>query len=346
TYEKVLGSARSSRAEEGGSPDKRIEPIRDAREPHALPYRAFVCIPGHTYTSFTLPHFRAILLRGISWAGKREVDSLLTKDELASLRYHEGGPTSPGKAAAQIKVHPDFNLNLVAAEPLIEKPISLDWDARGRMWIAETPEYPAHTNDAIPPHDRISILEDSNGDGVMDKKTVFYDGLNLVTSLVLHRDGAIVSQAPDIYFLRDTDGDGKADKKEILFTGFGTQDTHAVISNLRWGMDGWIYATVGYSGGDIYSGDKKKHFGSLASGIIRFKPDGSAMEQISSKGGNTWGLDFAPDGELFFSQANGNHINHVVMTEAALARGKIGNTTSFKTIEDHNRSFPIREYTE
>ena len=291
------------------------------------PYRAFVSIPGHNYKSFELPHYRALLLRGIAWAGKREVDSLCAPGELASLRYPEGGPTAPQKAAAEIAIPPEFNIHLISAEPLIEKPISLDWDAQGRLWVAETPEYPngrkiaGNKDDAPkedrPARDRISILEDVNGDGVMDKKTVFFEGLELVTSLVFYKDGVIVSQAPDIYWLRDTDGDGKADKKITLFTGFGTRDTHAVISNLRWGMDGWIYATLGYSRGDIFSGDGKTHFGNVSDGVIRFKPDGSAMEQFCSKGSNTWGVDIAPDGEVFFSQANGNHVDHVVMPESA-----------------------------
>ncbi len=230
---------------------------------------------------------------------------------------------------------------------MIEKPISLDWDAAGRLWIAETPEYPVHTNRLAPPHDRISILSAADSAGRYQKKSVFYGGLNLVTSLVFYRDGVIVSQAPDVYWLRDIDGNGKCDKPEekvVLYTGFGTHDTHAVISNLRWGLDGWIYATVGYSRGDIWSGDRRKHFGPISDGVIRFKPDGSAIEQFSSKGSNTWGVDVAPDGEVFFSQANGNHINHVVMPEYVLARGKVGSATSFKTIEDHKKSFPIREY--
>ena len=308
------------------------------------PYRAFVSIPGHNYKTFNLPHYRALLLRGIAWAGKRNVDLLASKAELASLRYPEGGPSPPEKTAGMIKVHPDFKVNLVAAEPLINKPISLDWDPAGRLWVAETPEYPFRYDRFRPPRDRISILEDTNGDGRMDKKTVFYEGLDLVTSLVFYRDGVIVSQAPDIYWLRDTNGDGKADQKVVLFTGFGTNDTHAVISNLRWGLDGWIYASLGYSKGDIYSGDRQTHFGKVSDGIIRFKPDGSAIEQFCSKGSNTWGVDIAPDGEIYFSQANGNHINHVVMPEPVLARGKVGDTTSFKTIEDHDRSFPIRSY--
>src|SRR5207245_765023 len=80
-------------------------------------YRAFVSIPGHNYKSFELPHFRALLLRGIAWAGKRDADLLVSKEELASLRYPEGGPTAPEKAAAKIVVPADFRVNLVASEP-------------------------------------------------------------------------------------------------------------------------------------------------------------------------------------------------------------------------------------
>jgi type 1 glutamine amidotransferase len=164
----------------------------------AAPYRAFVSIPGHRTKSFDYLPFRSVLLRGIAWAGKRDIDSLCNGEELASLRYHEGGPTAPDKAAPSLKVHPDFSVTLLAAEPLINKPISLDWDAAGRLWVAETPEYPFRRSTNGPTHDRISILEDTDANGVMDKKIVFRDGLHLVTSLVFHRDGVIIAQAPDI----------------------------------------------------------------------------------------------------------------------------------------------------
>ncbi len=316
-------------------------------------YRAFVTLQGHNHKTFSLPHFRALLLRAIAWTGKRDVDSLLNQEELASLRYPVGGPTAPEESADKITVHPDFSIQLVAAEPLIEKPIAQDWDAQGRLWVAETPEYPAGRRggkagaeiiEQRPTRDRISYLEDTNGDGLMDKKTVFADGLELITGFVFHRDGVIVAQAPDIFWLRDTDGDGKADKKELLYTGFGTRDTHAVMSNLRWGMDGWVYMTIGYSGGQVKSADGKKDFGNVGSGVLRFRPDGSDLEQFCSKNGNTWGLDFRWDGELFFSQANGNHINHVVIPERILAAGKSGSATSHKNIEDHKKTLPIRSY--
>lgn len=303
-------------------------------------HRAFVSLLGHNYKTFNLPHYRATLLRAIAWAGKRDADLLVSKDEVASLRYPEGGPTAPEKAAASFIVHSGFDVNLVAAEPLIQKPISMDWDPRGRLWIAETPEYPAGHG----ARDRISILDDANGDGQMDKKSVFADGLELITSFVFYKDGVIVAQAPDIFWLRDTNHDGRAETKVPLYTGFGTFDRHAVVSNFRWSMDGWIYATLGYSRGRVKSADGKKDFGDLMSGVIRFRPDGSAMEQVASMNGNTWGVDIAPDGEVFFSQANGAHINHVVVPETDLARGSVGNVTSYKQIEDHDRVVPARSY--
>jgi len=245
-----------------------------------------------------------LLLRGIAWAGKRaNVDEFCKPAEVAeiALRYPAGGPTRPEESAAKLSLHPDFELNLVASEPLVEKVISLDWAPDGKMWVAETPEYPGgrtiNPSDAAifpnrhqssgkedrPARDRISWLEDTNGDGRMDTKHIFYEGLERVTSFVFYKDGVIVEQAPDILWLRDTHGEGKADKVEKLYTGFGTGDTHAVINNMRWGLDGWIYSAVGYSAGDPKSGDGSISFGRITAGIIRFKPDGSAVDLANVK---------------------------------------------------------------
>jgi type 1 glutamine amidotransferase len=172
------------------------------------PYRAFVSIPGHLYENFNRPNYRAILLRGLAWAGKRaNPDELLKKDEMGdALRYVDGGPTHPARAAATIEVHPEFDLTLVAAEPLIAKAMNIDWDEKGRLWVSETPEYPngrrvpnttlwKDTGSLEPgrqdrdPEDTIAILSDTNGDGVMDRKHVFADKLELVTGFVLYKSG-------------------------------------------------------------------------------------------------------------------------------------------------------------
>ena len=93
--------------------------------------------------TFELPQYRAMLLRGIAWAGKREnIDEFCTPEELASLRYPPGGPSRPSDELAKLDVHPDFKMTLVASEPLINKAIASNWDAKGRLWVAETPEYP------------------------------------------------------------------------------------------------------------------------------------------------------------------------------------------------------------
>ncbi|HUR21596.1 MAG TPA: PVC-type heme-binding CxxCH protein, partial [Vicinamibacterales bacterium] len=331
-------------------------------------YRAFVSIPGHHYKSFNLPHFRTVLLRGIAWAGKRDVNLLTKSEEVATLRYPEGGPTAPEKEAAKLELHPDFNISLVASEPLVNKVMNIDWDPAGRMWVAETPEYPngrrglrqdqagAEWKDhgglvAVagkqdrPVRDRISFLTDPDANGRYTKKQIFYEGLELVTSFVFHKDGVIVSQAPDILWLRDTNHDGRADVVEKLYTGLGIGDTHAVINNLRWGFDGWIYATHGYSAGNVTSPDKAKSFGNIGSGVVRFKPDGSAFEQFCSKNGNTWGLEVTSDNEILFTQPTSNDLlNHVVTPEAALARGKIAGTTSYKAVIRDRPSKPLIKF--
>ena len=315
-------------------------------------YRAFVSIQGHYKKSFEHDAWRTLLLRGIAWAGKREVDLLTSEKDRECLAYPTGGPLRPEAAVNSLVLHEGFRASLVAAEPLIVNPISIDWDSAGRMWVAETPGYPMKTEfSKIPAHDTISVMVDEDGDGLMDGKRVFAQGLDLVTSFVHHLDGVIALAAPNIFRLRDTDGDGAADAHEVLYTGFGYGDTHAVMSNARWGADGWIYATQGYSGNasnDVRNVGPKgeRHFGRIGNGIFRFKPDGSAIEVVSSYGSNTWGLDFTPDNELFFTMANGAHLRHVVVPERALARARLPRTESWVDVPDHDRVFPLAVHEE
>ena len=333
------------------------------------PYRAFTSLLGHRMATFSQLAYRAVLLRGIAWAGQRtNLDEFAKPNELAALRYPEGGTPRPEQIPATLDIHPEFKLSLVASEPLINKAINIDWDAQGRLWVAETPEYPdgryapapsdyvqrwqpeakigADNRYERPAYDRISILTDTDGDGVMDKKQVFYEGLELVTSFVFHKDGIIVAAAPDVWLLRDTDGDGKADKVEKLYTNLGHGDTHAVLNNLRWGFDGWIYGTHGYSGtSNVKSGDGSKSFGGVGSGVVRFKPDGSAFEQYSSKGGNTWGLQISWDNEVFWTQpTSGDLLMHTVMPESLLAKAGVKGTPSFRVVRKSPKSFSLIPY--
>ncbi|MBL9184450.1 MAG: ThuA domain-containing protein [Verrucomicrobiaceae bacterium] len=328
-------------------------------------YRAFTCIPGHWYKNFSHNALRTMILRGIAWAGKREnIDELCKPAELGdALRYVEGGCPSPQELPKALEVHPEFNLSLVAAEPLINKPMNIDWDEKGRLWVVETPEYPNglrqsnvdawKDSGAIKPGqydrkplDRVSILSDTNGDGVMDKKQVFADEIELATSSVFYKNGVIVCAAPDVWFFEDTNGDDKADKRTKLYTNLGNRDTHAVINNMRWGLDGWIYATHGYSStDDVKSGDGSKGFGPAGSGVVRFKPDGSAFEQYASRGGNTWGLDITSDGQVFYTQpTSGNHFIHVVLPEYVLAKGKLPGVSGTNGLLPREPTYPAMHW--
>jgi putative membrane-bound dehydrogenase-like protein len=306
-------------------------------------HRAFVQIQGG---DAPLRHasLRTFALRGLQWVARRaNLDALSTAEELASLRYPDGGASRPEDTVRKMDIHPEFTVSVVASEPLITKPIAMQWDARGRLWVAETPEYPNGRRPSVaepwketgtlapgrydrPATDRICILTDTDGDGRMDTKTVFYEGLELVTGFCFYGDGVLALAEPDLVWIRDTDGDGKADTVVRVLTGFKPGDTHFVANHLIAGMDGWIYASMG-GNEEIKTPDGKISLGRASSGIFRFRPDGSALEQVSSKGGNGFGAHVTSDFELFFGQAtSGSPLQHVVIPEWTLAAGR------FKTL--------------
>ncbi len=159
-------------------------------------------------------HRAFVLLQGGAESLKHaNVDELCAKADLATLRDPQGGPRRAAETVKSFDLHPDFKATAIASEPLINKPIAMLWDARGRLWIAETPEYPNGRRPLVevawketgvlkpdqydlPATDRISILEDTNGDGVMDKKTVFFEGLELVTGFCLIKQGRGIVESP------------------------------------------------------------------------------------------------------------------------------------------------------
>ncbi len=282
--------------------------------------RVFYTASGHDARVWEQDAFHQLLKAGILWAAGDEARGRW-EDFTASrapLRYEKRDhipnyenrpeplpyqlPLTPEQSMHYIRVPADFRLALFAAEPMIVNPIGLAWDARGRLWVAETVDYP---NEVRPEggNDSIKILEDTDGDGRADKSTVFAEQLNIPTSITFSRGGVIVASAPDFLFLKDTDGDGKADVREVLLTGWGTRDTHAGPSNLRYGFDNWIWGTVGYSGFNGEVGGKNLRFGS---GVWRMKPDGSQLEFLHQFNNNTWGLGFDATGNVFGSTANNN----------------------------------------
>lgn len=275
--------------------------------------RVFYTAYGHDERCWGQDAFHDLLTRGLRWAaGERvsliDLPALDYKVPMLPERYVTSQPVpkmqeplSPQESMKRAQVPVGFELSLFAAEPDIVHPISISWDARGRLWVVEALDYPNGLQTGDTGHDRLKICEDTDGDGKADKFTVFASGLSLATSAVHANGGVIVSDGPRMLFLKDNDGDDHADERRVLFEGFRMHDTHAGVSNLRYGFDGWIYATVGYAGFDGMIAGKPMKFDT---GVFRFKPDGSALEFLGKTSNNTWGLGFTEQFDVLGSTAN------------------------------------------
>ena len=249
-------------------------------------------------------------------------------------------PLSPEESALHLVLRPGFEAKLFAAEPDVAKPICLAWDERGRLWVAETFDYPNELQKPGEGRDRIKICEDTDGDGRADKFTVFAEKLSIPTSIVFANGGLLVSQAPDTLFLKDTNGDDQADVRQVLFTGWGVNDTHAGPSNLRRGLDNWIWGTVGYSGFDGTVGGRRLRFGQ---GVFRFKPDGSMLEFIKSSNNNTWGLGLSEEGIIFGSTANNNASWYMPIPNRCYEEVNGWSASRMETIADSQLFYPLNE---
>ena len=231
-------------------------------------------------------------------------------------------PYSVKGSMERTQVPADLKLVLFAAEPDIMKPIAFAWDARGRLWVAETRDYPHGVmEDQQKGNDSIKICEDTDGDGKADKFTVFADKLNIPTSLVFANGGVIVAQSPNFVFLKDTDGDDKADVRQVIITGWGIRDTHAQASSLSYGYDNWLRGAVGYSGFTGEVGGEKKNF---AMGSYRFTADGAQLEFLHQFSNNTWGYGANAAGDSFGGTANNAPIFFGGIPATAWAKGSRG----------------------
>ncbi len=229
------------------------------------------------------------------------------------------------------QVAPDLRLELFAAEPDIAKPIFMAWDERGRLWIAETRDYPHDVKPDGMGNDSIKICEDTDGDGKADKFTVFADHLNIPTGFVFANGGIIVSQPPRFLFLKDTNGDDKADVRTEIMTGWGVNDTHAQANNLHYGYDNWLYGCVGYSGFNGEIKGVKKQFGQ---GTYRFKADGSALEFLHQFSNNAWGHSANEFGDQFGGTANNAPIFFGGIPATVVPKGMRALTAKRINVED------------
>ncbi len=235
-------------------------------------------------------------------------------------RHHEGRyqPLSPEKALLSFRLSEDFRIELVACEPLVIDPVEIVFDENGKMYVAEMLDYPEDPQRGKPARSRIVILEDTNNDGRVDKRTVFAEPVLQVSGLQPWRGGLIVTSAPDILFLKDTDGDGRADLRKVLYTGFPRRNPESRITNPRLAIDNWVYASNSGAEGQVTAPDHPELPAVLVRGAdFRFRPDGGPAEPAS--GPAQFGSTFDDWGNRFITQ-NTIHLRHVVLPMHYLKR--------------------------
>ena len=254
-------------------------------------------------------------------------------------------PVPPEESVKHYVTPEQFEMKLWASEKdsakdqsyagLSGKPLAMNWDHRGRLWVCETIDYP---NELQPPgqgRDQIRICEDSNHDGISDKFTVFATNLSIPTAIVCYRGGVIIQDGQKTVFMKDTTGDDVADMRQELITGWAMRDTHGGVSNFQYGLDNWIWAMQGYNDSTpVINGEKQQSF---RQGFWRFAVEPglsdenapvygvengkassertnkfdshsirvSKLEFVRSTNNNTWGFGQSEEGLIYGSTANG-----------------------------------------
>ncbi len=247
-----------------------------------------------------------------------QYDELIAKEEsaIATLRSLKGkpAPVEPPRTKSKFakftpQPHPKFivgeglEITLWAENPMINKPIQMNFDPAGRLWVASSEAYPMiEVGQAA--SDKIVVLEDSTGDGKADKSSVFAEGLLIPTGVIPGDGGVYVAQSTDLLFLKDTDGDGKADQKRHVLSGFGTEDTHHNLHTLAWGYDGRLYMNQ-----SVYTRTftETPHgvVRLLAGGGFRFSTKSNRLQTYFRGLWNSWGHQFDKYGQSFMTDGAG-----------------------------------------
>ncbi|MEZ6140262.1 MAG: family 16 glycoside hydrolase [Zavarzinella sp.] len=246
----------------------------------------------------------------------------IRKGALKPDEYAHAG-LAPKDAPGVMTVPEGFRVQLFAGEPDVHQPIACCFDAKGRLWVVECYLYPKrhpHQGVVLPPEerkkgDRILIFEDTNQDGVHDKRTVFMEGLNFVTGIETGFGGVYIGAAPYFCFIPDKNQDDVPDAEpQILLDGWGLQDTHETLNSFLWGPDGWLYgchgvfthSNVGKPGAP--DSERKR----INAGIWRYHPTRHEFEVFCHGTSNPWGLDFNENGQFFIEACVIPHMWHMI----------------------------------
>ncbi|MDA1049704.1 MAG: c-type cytochrome [Planctomycetota bacterium] len=269
-----------------------------------------------------------------AFSEKTTRDDVLSADEVEAILRRlpgEEGPLSVADALKKFHTPDDLVIEPVLSEPEIGQPLFMDFDERGRMWVLNYKQYPTPAGlnvvsrdkflravyDKVPPpppnhfpgRDKITIHEDTDGDGKYDKHKTFIDGLSIAVSFARGRGGVFVMNPPYLLFYPDADKDDVPDgDPEVLLEGFGIEDPHSVAANLRWGPDGWIYASQGstVTGQIKRYGSKEKPVHSMGQLIWRYHPESRRYEIFAEGGGNTFGVEIDSKGRVYSGHNGGD----------------------------------------
>lgn len=247
-----------------------------------------------------------------------------------------------GKDAAKAMTPPPgFKITLAAAEPDIIRPISFTVDYRGRLWVVEGHTYPVRAPEGQG-RDKILIFEDTNGDGTLDKRKVFAENLNLISGIEVGMGGVWLGSAPNLLFIpADFKNDKPSGPPQILLDGWGLEDTHEVLNNLRWGPDGWLYGTHGvFTHSNVGKpGAPDSERTKINAGVWRYHPTSHKFEVFAEGSSNPWGIDFNDYGHPFITVCVIPHMYHVIQgARYQRQAGKHFNPYTYddiKTIADH-----------
>lgn len=241
------------------------------------------------------------------------------------------GGLAPDVAFARMEVAEDLQLTQLLAEPIVRQPVFLNFDERGRMWVVQYIQYPhpaglkivshdqywRNVYDAVPvapPNhvrgkDKITIHEDSNGDGEYDSHKTFVDGLNMVTAVAHGRGGHWVLNPPYLLFYPDANRDDIPDADPVVhLAGFGLEDSHSIANSLRWGPDGWLYGAQGstVTANIVRPGLAGKPIYSQGQNIWRYHPETRTYEVFAEGGGNAFGVEIDSVGRVYSGHNGGN----------------------------------------
>ncbi len=270
-----------------------------------------------------LPSSACALLIAVLCAGS-SASSLLGRERQNPNRQatRATGPLSPEEALASFELEEGYRIELAAAEPLIQDPVAVAFDDRGRMYVVESRGYPGPlegSRQPAPEQGVIALLEDTNADGRFDKRTDFARNLTYPNGITPWDGGVFVSCAPDLLYLKDTTGDGVADERRVMLTGFDATRTPQIrFSHPTLGLDNWVYLTSGLTGGRVSVPDHPDRapvvFNTSDS---RFNPITHDFELTGGQG--QFGLTFDDYGHRFVC-SNRRPVMHVVLEPRYLHR--------------------------